>query len=370
MAELPMNIPTVDLADLSSDDPSRVERGAMALREAFGVFGLVYVKNHGVDAQALDRFYDAFGAFIAQPTEAKQPYGRADIWYQRGWTPPNTEVAVAGNGQPDFKECYFAAPFPSDKSSALEFPKLYPENLWPKDAPPYFQEGLLSLGRALHEAGLALLRGAAVALGLPETVFTEPCQHGPHVTRTLQYLPLKPSQVNTGILWGEEHTDFNLLTLLPGGRFLDPQARPAPRPDDQSGLYLRTRATPAEPKGRLVRGIAPAGCIVAQVGQQLEILTGGTFLATPHVITAPGVPGWQRQSAAHFMHVHTSTVLFPLAKFRTPEAIQNYAPPVLAGTYDIKTLVDIGLAPPSALDQLGYRHYDRLNRMRTEGSGA
>ncbi|MGZ3458089.1 MAG: isopenicillin N synthase family dioxygenase, partial [Archangium sp.] len=49
--------------------------------------------------------------------------------------------------------------------------------------------------------------------------------------------------------------------------------------------------------------------------------------------------------------------------------IRNYAPPVLAGTYDIKTLVDIGLAPASALDQLGYRHYDRLNRMRAEGSG-
>jgi hypothetical protein len=44
--------------------------------------------------------------------------------------------------------------------------------------------------------------------------------------------------------------------------------------------------------------------------------------------------------------------------------VLNYAPPVLAGTYDIKTLVDIGLAPAGALDKLGYRHYDRLNRQR------
>ena len=100
------------------------------------------------------------------------------------------------------------------------------------------------------------------------------------------------------------------------------------------------------------------------MGQQLEILTGGTFLATPHVITAPGVSGWSRQSAAHFMHVHTGKVLFPLPRFCTPEVARAYAPPVLAGTYDIKTLVDIGLAPASALDQLGYRHYDRLNRQR------
>ena len=41
-------------------------------------------------------------------------------------------------------------------------------------------------------------------------------------------------------------------------------------------------------------------------------------------------------------------------------------PPVLAGTYAIKTLVDIGLAPPSALDGLGYRHYARLAQARAE----
>lgn len=364
MADSAMNIPTLDLADLTVEDPARFERGAAAIRDAFGTYGLVYIENHGVDTRALERFYDAFGAFIARPEEAKRPHGRADLWYQRGWTPPNTEVAVASNGQPDFKECYFVAPYPPDEDATIEFPQLYPENVWPAEAPPYFQEGFLALGRALHEAGLKLLRGAAVALGLPEMTFADLCDKAPHVTRALQYLPLTAAQVDTDIVWGEEHTDFNLLTLLPGGRFLDTQGRPAPKPDDKSGLSLRTRAMPSEPKGRLVRGTAPAGCIVAQVGQQLEILTGGTFLATPHVITAPGVPGWQRQSAAHFMHVHTNTVLFPLPRFRTRDVARDYAPPVLAGTYDIKTLVDIGLAPASALDQLGYRHYDRLNRMR------
>lgn len=82
------------------------------------------------------------------------------------------------------------------------------------------------------------------------------------------------------------------------------------------------------------------------------------------MVTAPGVPGWTRLSSAHFMHMQSNQLLFPLQKFHTPEAIRNYAPPVLAGTYAIKTLVDIGLAPASALDKLGYRHYDRLDTMR------
>ena len=44
--------------------------------------------------------------------------------------------------------------------------------------------------------------------------------------------------------------------------------------------------------------------------------------------------------------------------------MRAYGPPVLAGTYSIKTLVDIGLAPKSALEKLGYRHYDRLSSLR------
>ena len=57
-------------------------------------------------------------------------------------------------------------------------------------------------------------------------------------------------------------------------------------------------------------------------------------------------------------------MLFPLPPFRSPEAVRDYSPPVLAGTYSLKTLVDIGLAPKSALDRLGYRQYDRLGTIR------
>ncbi|MEZ4459784.1 MAG: 2OG-Fe(II) oxygenase family protein [bacterium] len=211
---------------------------------------------------------------------------------------------------------------------------------------------------------MGLLRGAARALGVEPYRFEASVYGGPHVTRALHYLPLRDDQVNTGILWGEEHTDFNLLTLLPGGRFLSPEGTYCAKPDDESGLYLRTRATADEPLGKLVAGSAPKGCIVAQVGQELEILTAGRFLATPHVIKAPATPGYSRVSMAHFIHLHAHQILSPLPPFRTEEAVRAYSPPVLAGTYGTKTLVDIGLAPPKALEQLGYRHYDRLGEIR------
>lgn len=360
-------VPILDLADVGSGDPEREKRASQAIELGLGTYGLIYVKNHGIAPELLDTFYKEFLALTALPLSEKEKWARADLWFQRGYTPPNTEKAVVAGGQPDFKECWFAAPIEVDPSAAELYPEIHPPNVWPEDRPA-FRDSYIALGKALHEAGLALLRACADALGLARETFVEIVGGAPHITRALKYLPLNEEQSKAGILWGEEHTDFNLLTLLPGGWFLDPHGQRCARPDDASGLFLRTRPTQDNPSGQMLPGSAPAGCIVAQVGQQLEILTGGRLLATPHVITAPKTPGYSRTSMAHFVHVHTDTRLFPLAPFQTKEARLAYRPPVLAGTYDIKTLVDIGLAPPDALSKLGYRHYDRLASVRANES--
>lgn len=352
-------IPTVDLADLK--DPATAPRALEAIRTGFGVYGLVYVKTHGVSS--MKDLYDRFVAFTSLPDSEKERYNRPDLFYQRGWTPPNTEKAVLAGGQPDFKECWFATPTEMPKDLRAQFPEIFAENIWPS-GDTGFAEQYTARGKELHLAGLALLRGAALALGIDGETFVKLCEGGPHIFRMLRYLPLTEAQTKQKPLWGEEHTDFNLLTILPGGRFHDPKGAICAAPDAESGLYLRTRPSAEHPEGQLVRGTAPEGCIVAQVGQQLEMLTGGAFLATPHVITAPGVAGYSRLSAAHFVHVHPHTMLFPLPAFRNEKSQASYSPPVLAGTYGLKTLVDIGLAPPTTLDLLGYRHYDRLATIR------
>lgn len=365
MSSLTAEIPVVDLEDLASPRPERQRRAADALKHAFGFYGLVFIRNHGLDTQEMDAFYDEFLGFTDRSDEAKQEVNLPEIWFQRGWTPPNTERAVVAGGQPDFKECYFMAPEPLAESDRLQYPQMYAPNVWPTNAEE-FANRYTEIGHQLHEIGLSLLRGAARALELEPYRFEAMVHGGPHVTRALRYLPLNQQQIGDGVLWGEEHTDFNLLTLLPGGRFLDQQLKYCAKPDNESGLYLRSRPTAEHPNGQMVPGRPPQGCIVAQVGQQLEILTGGTFLATPHVIKAPATPGFSRVSMAHFVHMHSHQLLFPLEAFRSADALRAYSPPVLAGTYSLKTLVDIGLAPPEALGQLGYRHYDRLGSIRAE----
>lgn len=362
MSDAELEIPVVDLHELASPRSNERSAAAQAVREGFGHYGLVYLRNHGVDLDLLERFYEAFLAFTDRPRDEKEKLSGEDVWYQRGWTPPNTEQAVVA-GQPDFKECYFVSPEEPDANLRQRFPEMYAENIWPEGA-ERFRETYLEISRELQRVGVGLLRGCAEALGLAPIAFEERVRGGPDVTRALRYVPLEPDQVGTDILWGEEHTDFNAVTILPGGRFLDPEGRWADKPDEDAGLYLRTRPTESHPEGRKIQGQSPDDCIVAQVGQQLEVWTGGEFLATPHSVEAPDLAGWSRVSMAHFTHAHAETRIFPLEEFQTRETIAGYGPPVLAGTYHTKTLVDIGLAPNEALDRLGYTQYARLDELR------
>jgi isopenicillin N synthase-like dioxygenase len=362
MADL--DIPVLNLADLQAAGPKRDAADA-ALLHGLGEFGLIHLSGHGIDLDALETLYADFIEVTERPEAEKAQLGGEHIWYQRGWTPPDTERAVVAGGQPDFKECYFAAPEALDPNCAAEYPQLYAANVWPSNA-ARFETSYMALGQQVHAIGLLLLAAAARALDLPEDTFTAAITGGAHVSRALRYLPLQSHQIGTDLLWGEEHTDFNLLTLLPGGRFYDPAGAQSERPDDTSGLYLRTRPSAEVPLGHRVRGVPPEGCMVAQVGQQLEILTGGRLLATPHEIVPPQSEGYTRCAFAHFMHLHAHQIMAPLPQFRTAASVAAYRPSVLAGTYALKTLVDIGLAPKDALQSLGYRHYGRLAEQRRE----
>ena len=81
-------IPVVDLRDLSSSKLADQERAAAAILHGFGHYGLIYIRDHGIEQQTLDQFYTAFLQFTARPESEKRKVSSPDIWYQRGWDPP------------------------------------------------------------------------------------------------------------------------------------------------------------------------------------------------------------------------------------------------------------------------------------------
>jgi hypothetical protein len=116
-------------------------------------------------------------------------FSGADIWYQRGWTPPNTEKAVIAGGSPTSRSATSPRPSRSTPRRACSTPRSTPTTSGPRG--PWTSSELP--GRwatsSTPRASQAAAR-CAVALGLPADTFTARCEGGPHVTRALRYLPL------------------------------------------------------------------------------------------------------------------------------------------------------------------------------------
>lgn len=80
--------------------------------------------------------------------------------------------------------------------------------------------------------------------------------------------------------------------------YIDAQGQEVPNPDPASGLYIRDR------HGDIVKAAIPPDCIAFQVGEALQIHSGGRLRATPHYVRAAGGPcaaGISRNTFAVFM---------------------------------------------------------------------
>jgi isopenicillin N synthase-like dioxygenase len=130
------------------------------------------------------------------------------------------------------------------------------------------------------------------------------------------------------------HYDLNFLTIHGRSRF--------------PGLFIWLK------DGRKVPVKVPEGCLLLQVGKQLEWLTGGECAAGMHEVvvsesTLKAVEASQkagrslwRVSSTMFAHIASDKILKPLGHFATADASGNY-PPICAGEYVEAELATINL---------------------------
>lgn len=346
-----MTIPIIDVETLYrygqefSEVAEEVGRG-------FSQFGLVYVRvNEGFGGDAYS-FFTQFHKFIAN--KAARAQCTPSEGSQRGWSGDATEVSVTSGGVQDYKSWYFAQVADGDyeenrKHLERLWPYLHQPNIWPT-AMPEFKRTYERFSRGLCAIGGKVMEACAHELGLDRNTFWDLMHNGPHVARALAYHPMTQEMLTSGKFdWGGMHTDFNLATVLGGGVFVAPDGNLVPdSPDDRAGLFIRTRG------GEKIKGTPPPGCVVVQVGQALEILTAGRFLATGHQICAPRTPNWGRLAGVIFMHGDSNQMLAPMNRYNTRVAMKLYGPPRLFGTFAHATLKKIGLYDGPASAELAF----------------
>jgi isopenicillin N synthase-like dioxygenase len=292
---------------------------------AFRDIGFVFLREPEITAK-LPRIYAEFRKTFDLPYWIKAQYAHPEIFYQRGWTPPFTEEAIAcrapgtGTKKADAKENWFMGPIlAADHPLKKQYPGLYADNVWP-DETPGLSAAMGELYSDLDRAGRKILSAVERYLNFPEGYFGDVLRDAPSVMRAIYYPPVTQDMVGN-IVWGCMHTDINLVTVLP--------------PSTRSGLRIRRR------DGQWIPGAAPADCVIVQVADMLDYLTGGELMSAAHEVKAPEQPTAEgRISAAHFMHARSDVKLKP--KVDGPDAAAY--PPITAGELLVRRLRAIGLA--------------------------
>mmetsp|Transcript_105323 Transcript_105323/g.187213 ORF Transcript_105323/g.187213 Transcript_105323/m.187213 type:complete len:378 (+) Transcript_105323:67-1200(+) len=211
---------------------------------------------------------------------------------------------------------------PGTEEDREKFPWALPKNLWPKDIPDLapkckdlgrsMQEVIGHLGHQVDRIMAGRVKGYNAELGKTLSN-TEKCKG-----RLLYYFPPKEAQQPATAVsedgWIGWHNDSGFMTGLTPDLYVDDDTGSIVENPDPNGAGLWV----VDREGGAVHVRIPKDCMAVQVGECVQIVTGGELVATPHCVRGcrPSTTGGRkiaRVSCPCFVDTH------PAFEFRMPD---------------------------------------------------
>lgn len=261
---------------------------ATELRSACEQIGFVSVVGHGISVELFERVRSSLRALFALDDQVKAA-GRITATNYRGFIPlgfftPNRVEANGDRGdQYEGYKLHWECP---PGHPAADECALYGPNRWPSELPT-LASTIAEYWAACDTAAAPMLDAFADVLDVSRTEFAS-WHEAPLTNMTLlHYPPQPPASDVTGI---HPHKDTNVITLL--------------RPDPVGGLEVRGL------DGDWLEVEAPPDALVVNVGEMLELWSGGRFVATPHRVINRS--GQERYSFPFFIVPNHAVTVEPL----------------------------------------------------------
>ena len=257
------SLPTLDLSrlDAGAEEAARFRSDLREVTHDVGFFSLV---GHGVDPELIDEILAESRRFFELPVEQKLAIENVLSPQFRGYTRVGGELT---HGDVDWREqidigVERAAIEPGP--GVPDYWRLEGPNLWPI-AQPELQDVVARWNKQLSDVALHLMRAWAVSLGSPEDVFDEALAGKPFsLIKIVRYPGESGPAPKQGV---GAHRDGGVLTLL----LVEP---------GKGGLQV-------EHDGDWIEAPSVPGAFVVNIGEMLELATGGYLKATLHRVISP-----------------------------------------------------------------------------------
>lgn len=310
-------IPSVDLKDFISGEPSRKGKFVREIGTAFEGIGFVALSGHFLSDVLVEDLYGEIKKFFNLPQETKDKYEIPGIGGQRGYTSFGKEHAK-GRTEGDLKEFWHFGQY-VEGDPALEAE--YPANIQVEELPNFNSTGRETY-KMLEKTAKYVLRALALHLDLEETYFDPYIKNGNSILRPIHYPPIKEEPKNA--VRAAAHGDINLITLLMGAH--------------GKGLQVRNH------QGQWVDAIARPDQLMINVGDMLSRLTNNKLKSTIHQVVNPPRELWgsSRYSVPFFMHPIGTMPLDCLEHCIDADHPKAYED-ITAGEFLRQRLIELGL---------------------------
>ncbi len=287
------SIPLVNVSGLFSDDLEDRLKVAEQMGKAAREVGFLYVTGHGIPKEKIQRLRSAAKLFFAQSPAQKMEYYIGASQSHKGFVPEGEEIY--GTGKPDRKEAFDVGfPAPADHPLVLAKTPLIGQNEWP--SLENFREWVLDYYETVFALGRKLFSGFALTLDLPEDYFESMVTCPPAKLRLIHYPFDADAEDRPGI---GAHTDYECFTMLLSDK-------PGLEVMNEDGDWIDAPPVKAGEEEALV----------INIGDMLEVLTAGQFVATSHRVRKVAE---ERYSFPLFFACDYHTLIKPLPQFSEGE---------------------------------------------------
>ena len=291
------SLPIVSIESFTTSSPGSADydNDAADLYAALSEIGFAIIVGHGVDDGVITDMRNAVKAVFDTPRDILMQDMVAKGNY-RGFVPLGYFTPNSGKGAADQYEAWKLHNETDPSNPVCAACSLYGPNKWPKISTDV-RTPVMAYWNALTQVSERLIIALCNQMGVDQNILLGHMSDPLTNMTLLNYPPMPPQSDSWGI---HPHKDFNLLTLLAH--------------DPIGGLEVRNR------NDEWLSADCPPDGMVLNVGDMLELWSGGRLLSTPHrVFNRSGKP---RQSFPFFSKprwdVTVKPLLEPIAGFDRP----------------------------------------------------
>lgn len=279
------HIPTIDIAPLGNPKDPDYEATVEQIMSACTGIGFLSITGTGISQDTVDQVRACVRTIfdVDEASKWQQAITRENY---RGYIPMGFFTPNDGSGNADKYEGYKLHYEVTADAPVRRLCQLYGPNVWPREVPDA-RNVILGYWSQLDRVTDTLLSALEVGLDLPSDSLRDAFRDPLTNMTLLHYPPQGTNEAGFGI---HPHKDTDALTVI--------------APDPVGGLEVQTRG------GNWVTPDCPPGGFVINIGDMLELWSGGRLKSTPHRVVNRS--GKERYSFPYFAVPRHDVVVAPL----------------------------------------------------------